>query len=254
MKTTTTTDISATDLVEPIHDILNLKYCAPNPDASMSEEEWIAENSYDLTDGLVVDPLDQPRSHQASIVIPDSALGFDDARRAIATLLWRSGSNRAVLEPDSSPLRGPLQFRLTRDLCWDDRFVAPHYLVANYVKLPDGGATALNVEKARRQVSGLVEFIADLNNLIEFPPFLSDAWNSTDSLSIEQLRAMVATALQRERPHTEEEMNAVFEWARELAVSNAVVRSIRGRKVGVVLRQDGQLAFRALKHPEGYAS
>jgi hypothetical protein len=170
---------SRSTLIQPIVDLLNEKYRAPNPYDFTSDEDWEAENRFELLAPRHAS-FNEYRADEGVIAIPDSALDLHLSRRAIGTLLWRSGSSRGdmywKLEPDE--LRAPLRFRIIRRTGWHrDHFETSHYLVAACpTMLPEdaaefGGPTEMDIEAVRRQIAGLVKFMTYHRNLLDYLTF-----------------------------------------------------------------------------------
>jgi hypothetical protein len=105
--------------------------------------------------------------NEVVITLPDAILSNQLATRAIATLLWQSGS--PVLRtgsrfPETDLYRAPLRFALLKRAFWLGHWQWNRYLIADHVE------EELDVEAAERQIVLLLRYLRDPENLIRLEP------------------------------------------------------------------------------------
>lgn len=102
--------------------------------------------------------------NEIAIVLADAILSNQLATRAIATLLWRSGSNVLRTESrftETDQYRFPLRFAYLKRSFWlEAHFQWDRYLVIDHID------EELDLEAAERQIGLLVAYLGDFENLI----------------------------------------------------------------------------------------
>jgi hypothetical protein len=150
------TNIITTDqVIAPLLELLNDQYPV-HPDAP-----------YEIPPFGQFGALEQ-NPNEIAIELPDGIVGNQAATRAIATLLWRSGSQalRSVSRfTEADPYRTPLRFSYVKRLfSMETDWQWNCYVVADYLD------DEVDAAEAERQIRLLVGYLRDPKNLIRLKP------------------------------------------------------------------------------------
>ncbi len=142
------------ELVSPLIELLNRNY------------------SVDPNEPYEIPPFGQfgvleENPDETTIVLPDAILSNEMATRAIATLLWRTGSNALRTETrfsEADPYRTPLRFALLKRAFWLGHLQWDRYLIIDHLD------EEVDAEAAEQQIQLLTDYLRQASNLVALEP------------------------------------------------------------------------------------
>ena len=110
----------------------------------------------------------EQNENEIAIELPNPILSNQLATRAIATLLWRTGSYSLWTQSqfsETDPYRTPLRFAVLKRSFWlQDHWQWVRYLIVDHLD------EEIDMQAAERQIGLLLDYLRDPENLIRLEP------------------------------------------------------------------------------------